>query len=88
MILIHMNISSKEKNLYFTVHPPPPPPLTDLHILCVCGVDSRRLPLNDTLMAEAAQMLRPNQDKWESFLACCKVNMVVLLSYLEKLPAE
>lgn len=61
---------------------------TDLHILCVCGAGSPRLPLNDTLMAKAEQMLRPNQDKWEPFLACCKVNMVIKLSYLEKLPVE
>lgn len=46
------------------------------------------LMFDDTLMAEVVQMFRPNRDKWEPFVACCRVNMVVQPSYLEKLPAE
>lgn len=39
-------------------------------------------------MTEAVEMFRPNQDKWEPFIACWKVDMAVLLSYLEKLPVD
>lgn len=66
----------------------PPFLLTDPHIWCVHRADAPGLMFNDTLMAEAVQMFRLNQDKWEPFVSRCKVNMVVLLSYLDKLPVE